>query len=384
MMLQKATANDSRAGSMAAQPARGPAASLLPSFPIARLRFEAVAAQPYFTPSFAGSVLRGTFGHALRRLVCMTGQSDCAACPLYRRCPYPEVFAPPPLTQPVRGRDLQQPPVPYVIEPPAIGRRWIEEGEVLRFHILLIGPAVARIPHVVEAMRRALAHGLGRGRTRFILQRVRAAPPRPFRTPRSGESATASAGGGPSDKHETPSLPLFDFCDPEAETAPLEAAIVPPAAIARAFPGPMRGPSTDRKIARIRIRHITPLRLQRAGDLLDHRRLRPRDLLIAIWRRWTFLEAAYGTPEQADRPLADCLETAEQITARRDDLFWWDWTRRSSRQRRTMTIGGVRGSWTWEGKGLAELLPLLTLGAVLHVGKETSFGFGRYRIENAD
>ena len=61
-------------------------------------------------------------------------------------------------------------------------------------------------------------------------------------------------------------------------------------------------------------------------------------------------------------------------------LYWQDWTRRSARQQRTMALGGVCGDWTLEGE-LGPFLPALHLGQWLHVGKETVFGMGQYRLE---
>jgi hypothetical protein len=66
------------------------------SFPVARYRFEFQVRQAIRLPDYAGSMLRGAFGHALRQLACMTRQKDCAGCPLIGSCPYPMIFAPPP------------------------------------------------------------------------------------------------------------------------------------------------------------------------------------------------------------------------------------------------------------------------------------------------
>ena len=345
------------------------------NFPVARLCFEAVSEGDGFLPAFAGSVLRGTLGHALRKLVCMTGHPDCPPCPLYRRCPYPEIFAPPPRVQAIAGRRLDQPPVPYVMEPPPISRRPLEEGTPLVFHMLLLGPATARIPHVVEAMRRALAQGLGRRRTRFSLLRVRPAPPVPARSPGT-EDPVATGGALP---------PIYDFTDPDAETAPLDAAIGRIIGSGAGAAGEETGSDGPRPaVTRLRIHHHTPMRLQQGGKIIDHRTLTPRDLLVAAWRRWRLLEAVYGTADGVPQLLGRRLEAAGQMVVTQRKLFWWDWRRHSSRQQQFMTLGGVRGSWEWEGEDLTELLPLLTLGALLHVGKETSFGFGRYEIEATD
>ena len=40
--------------------------------PLARYRFHWRVSAPIHLPAYAGSMLRGAFGHALRRLACMT------------------------------------------------------------------------------------------------------------------------------------------------------------------------------------------------------------------------------------------------------------------------------------------------------------------------
>jgi len=141
------------------------------SFPVARYRFEFEVRQPIRLPDYAGSMLRGAFGHALRQLACMTRQKDCAACPLIASCPYPAVFAPPPPTS-HRLQQFSQLPVPYVIEPPAWGSRVLAEGETLIFHQVLIGKALQELPLIILAWRRAFARGVGAGDGTADLRRV--------------------------------------------------------------------------------------------------------------------------------------------------------------------------------------------------------------------
>ena len=58
--------------------------SLPASFPAARYRLEFNTEQPIHLPEYAGSALRGAFGHALRRAACVTGAPECTNCALYR------------------------------------------------------------------------------------------------------------------------------------------------------------------------------------------------------------------------------------------------------------------------------------------------------------
>lgn len=66
--------------------------------PAVRYEFVFGVTTPIRSPEYAGSMIRGAFGRALRKTACMTRQSDCKSCPLYRTCPYTAIFeAPPPM-----------------------------------------------------------------------------------------------------------------------------------------------------------------------------------------------------------------------------------------------------------------------------------------------
>ncbi|TMA55202.1 MAG: CRISPR system precrRNA processing endoribonuclease RAMP protein Cas6, partial [Deltaproteobacteria bacterium] len=73
---------------------------------------------------------------------------------------------------------------------------------------------------------------------------------------------------------------------------------------------------------------------------------------------------------------------AEQIETATSDLRWYDWERYSARQDVRMKLGGFVGRVTYRGD-LQPFLPLLRLGEVVHVGKGTSFGLGKYVLEAA-
>ena len=56
-----------------------------------------------------------------------------------------------------------------------------------------------------------------------------------------------------------------------------------------------------------------------------------------------------------------------------------DWERYLARQDTRMKMGGFVGRVEYQGN-LREFFPLLKLGEVVHVGKGTGFGLGRYKV----
>ncbi len=129
--------------------------------PLARHRLHFTATTPVYFPEWAGSVLRGGFGHALRQLACMTRQKDCAGCPLHHTCPYPAIFAPPPVQHSLQR--LSQAPAPYLIEPAGWGARQIAPGENWYVDLVLMGRALHELPLIRLAWQRAAQRGLGPG-----------------------------------------------------------------------------------------------------------------------------------------------------------------------------------------------------------------------------
>lgn len=107
---------------------------------IARYQFTFRATTQLRLPDFAGSALRGSFGHALRQLSCITGERTCENCPVAGSCPYAQVFEPVRIARQAESfTTIQKIPVPYIIEPPAWGEKFYEEGDELEFGMVLMG-----------------------------------------------------------------------------------------------------------------------------------------------------------------------------------------------------------------------------------------------------
>ena len=312
------------------------------TFPLARYRLEWQASTALRLPDYAGSMLRGAFGHALRQLACMTRQKDCAGCPLLSSCPYPAIFAP----QPPAEHTLQkftQIPVPYVIEPPDWGARQIAQGEAFSFQLVLIGRALRELPLIILAWRRAFARGVGSGDGTAELLRV----------VQCGEAQETEI-------HR----PDIGTIAPHVQEIAFNTA---------SSDGPERTELT--------LHFSTPLRLQKNGHALSPEKLDARTLLMALVRRASLL-AEFHANGPLTTDFASLLAASAMIEDRKQ-LVWQDWTRFSSRQQQKMALGGVVGDWTLRGP-LTPFIPFLHLGEWLHVGKEAAFGLGRYTLDSPD
>lgn len=155
-----------------------PEGYLLPRIPYVRLRVTLRATEAATLPVYKGSLLRGAFGHSLRRSVCAMGPSQpCASCRLRQACVYTRLFEtfiegePPPML-----RGLTTSPRPYVFEPASDAKEFAA-GEALEADLLLIGQATDLRAYALLAVERMATAGLGRRRFRFTLERVHGETP---------------------------------------------------------------------------------------------------------------------------------------------------------------------------------------------------------------
>ena len=304
--------------------------------PIARYRFHFKALTPVQFPEWSGSVLRGAFGHALRRIACMTRQRDCAGCPLLATCPYPALFAPPPTENTLHK--LTQTPAPYVIEPASWGERRLEPGTNWYFDLVLFGRALGELPLIALAWRQAARRGLGPGDGQSDLEVIESLSP-------DGTRETVLAGTQERVQDHSTSVP---------DCTPIDC-------------------------RRLTLRFTTPLRLQDNGRVVPPARLSVDRLLMAVVRRASLICECHGFGAP-DWDYTELSHLAKRIRSNKD-LTWQDWTRRSSRQQQTMQLGGAIGTWNLEGE-LTPFMPMLRIGQWLHIGKETVFGLGRYDLED--
>jgi hypothetical protein len=292
----------------------------IPAIPYLRLHMTLEAEEEAFLPPYQGSMLRGAFGHALRRTACTMGpKQPCASCPLRRACAYTRLFEPyiegepPPF---LRGVD--QAVRPYVFEPRSQGGR-LEPGDPLHFDLLLFGQAADLQAYALLAVERMARSGLGARRARFRLIRAEATAP-------------ALAPGGP---------------------------LLPPGPVA--------------------CRLLTPLRVK----VRDHLSDRPtfRDLAFNMLRRILELAHFHVPGAAIDWSFRAFLNRAEGVRMVSAGLRWHDWERWSQRQQKLMKLGGIVGELVLEGEEIAPFLPLLSIAEVVHVGKGATFGLGKIELK---
>jgi hypothetical protein len=258
---------------------------------------------------------------------------------MQRSCAYPAIFESPPQASTL-GPKLGQVPNPYVMEPPPLGMTHLPAGQTLQWHQVLVGaPTVQQLPLIVHAWERSLRGGWGPARVRGKL---------------------------------------------------LDLAVVDAAGVASSVRDSLRGalrpheahlpwPPLDRPA---RVAHLdihTPLRLQHDGRPLRPGDLSPRKLAADLMRRISLMMTFHLRLGPLPFDAQAIVAHAVSLTDDRSALHWRDDARYSSRQRQETPLGGVLGRWTLRGN-LDPLLPWLTLGQWLHIGKNATMGLGGYTV----
>ena len=311
----------------------------LQNFRLARYRLTLTALSTITMPPYAGSTLRGGFGHAFRKMVCTQGPIDCKDCTLKAVCPYPYIFETAPFEGAQQLRTYGDVPRPFVIDP-LDTRGEYRKGESFSFQLTIIGRAIDYLPYFLVSFRELGEMGIGKGRGRFQLTHVRTD---------DGESIYD---GDTQMVHNLSNARGFDDIQRETESQP-----------------------TDE----LTLRLLTPARITHEGALTDQLPFH------VFWRRLIGRISAlayFHCGESLEMDFKGLIEKAMGVETTDSTLRWKDWTRYSSRQDRRMQLGGLVGRATYAGD-LEEFVPFVMLGAYLHVGKNATFGLGKYRVDTS-
>jgi len=235
-------------------------------------------------------------------------------------------------------------PHPFVIEPPATEQTEFQAGDEFEIGLVLFGKSVSFLPYFVYTFDQMGRVGLGRGKGRFELTAVYA------RDDLANENKI--------EIYDNQSQMLNGNFKTWKHTDLL------------------LQPQWDND-GQLNIKLLTPTRILNKNRLVSQI---PFDLLMRnILRRISLLGRIHCESDW-DLPYKDILSQAEQdVQLVKSNTSWYNWERYSNRQRTRMNMGGIMGNLVYEGE-LAPFIPLIVLGQFTHIGKNTTFGLGKYVI----
>ena len=231
-------------------------------------------------------------------------------------------------------RKYTQAPHPFIFEPNPCGPESVKEGDRIRHSLVLIGEGIRYLPHLFLALEELGRQGLGREGVPFQIDNL---------TDGNGDVVFRREDGRRF--RQTTYVQL------------------------RLEPGESRR-------ARFRINLESPTRIVVEGRLSSVPTV--EDIVTALCRR-VFLLRHFHCGGSAEPLSAAFVETARAVRCLQHDLRWSEASRYSTRQERSVPIGGIVGSLECEGD-VGRLQPLLRVGEYVHVGKNATFGLGKLAL----
>lgn len=304
-------------------------------FLFTELRASYRVTEPFRLPHHSGSLLRGVLGRGLRAVACDSPPAPCPADCLHpSTCAYARLFDPP-VPAPIPHRFLRsatRAPQPLIPLFPSPGHADLAPGATLAMGLRILGRlARTDAAAVLAALEELTTLRVGT-------------------EPGSGRIAVDEIGQvGPRDRR-------ID---------------VPPADLA---PAPVAS-------SRVRVVMETPAWIAQKGRLLDPEELSFATLYRHTARRLTVLTALYGEADaDDDASFQRLLPLAADVRTVQSDLRVQRWERLSLEKGVRHPMMGLLGAIVFEGP-IHPFLPTLRAAEIAHIGKATSHGLGRIRLE---
>lgn len=285
-------------------------------------------------PQFMGTTIRGGFGNVFKKIVCPFKDKECKECLLATKCVYTYVFETPAPEGSKIMRKYEHVPHPFVIEPPSDNRIKYEKGDNLAFNLLLIGKAIDYLPYFIYSFEMLGDKGLGKKRARLNLNSIM-------------QKKNIVYDGSTGTLKEKIITEKITF-----------------------------NPS-ERKINSIKITFLTPTRIIHQGVVIKNPEF--YKIVPNLLRRISLL-AYFHCGEFLDIDFKGLLKMAEKIKTSIEFFAFKNFGRYSGRQKKIIPMDGFIGIVIYEGD-LSLFYPYLRAGEILHIGKGTAFGMGKYRME---
>ncbi len=287
-------------------------------------------------PEYKGSMLRGAFGNAFKKAICMHPGSFCDKCVSRNKCGYIFVFETPVSEKALAITGSNNAPHPFVITPIDNRRRKVDEEDRLAIDLTLFGEkTIVLLPYIIRAFETASVKGYTSKEVKSVV-----------------ESVVSISDGKRLYTAETG----FSLM-PTPERFSLK----------EKFP----------KNNNIVMTFLTPVRIQKNGKIQSHFDF--YTVMSTLLRRYSsilFYHCGLELPIDAKAYLKN-TEKAKVVDC---SLRRYEWTRMSNRQGSVIDMDGMVGSITFSGVS-SEYMELLKLGEIMHIGKGTAFGLGSYRVD---
>lgn len=312
------------------------------NFKIAQFRFYLEAIEEIALPEYSGSTIRGGFGISFKNAVCTSRRDkDCPSCLFKEVCVYRYIFETPPPSDFALSKKYESVPHPFVLIPPLDGAKIYNQGDILTFELVLIGKAIDYLPYFVYTFDKLGNHGIGKGRGKFKIEKI---------TDLLSQNENS-------------------VYNPETSQFNQNYTTITPQQLLT---------KKDKNFKKITFNFVTPTRIKYENKYTSNPEF--HILIRTLLRRISSL-SYFHTKTELDIDYKGLIEESQKIKTVAKDIRWYDWERYSARQDTRMNLGGFIGQITYEGD-FTQFLPYLKLGEYIHIGKNTSFGLGKYILSH--
>jgi len=339
---------------------------LIQSFKAARFVLRLEAQEKIFLPEYKGSSFRGVLGWQLKKVICVRHDTnDCSKCLLVSKCLYSYLFSPSLPQETQFLKNTSRIPSPIIIEPPLTSQRHFEQREKLEVSLVLVGKGLEYLPYLIYVFTEMGKAGIG-------------API---------HSASKRKRGG-----RFTVIEVLDDIGRNTIYCGEDSILQNNYQVLRLDDAVEHSSGMD--MQKLNVTFQTPVRFKEMnGNNTSLSKLRSFSQIMAnlYWRLlmlsyfhcnpWSLDDKRFEGLSKEAAKQRKTLSNTEDVALENNCTYWQEYERWSNRQNTKMFMGGFMGSATFSGN-LTPYLPLLYLGQYTHIGKQTMFGLGKYRLEH--
>lgn len=297
---------------------------VLSDFNIIKLRATFRAEEKGLLPVYLGSMIRGILSQSMRHLVCIAPKVQCHMCDHAPDCDYATFYNPP--------GGLAGSVKPYVIHVPTRDKEQWTKGDLLSFDITFFGHTTSAAEYYVAGILAMEKYGWGANRLKFSLQEIV-----------NVYDQTLVWSGGDIWVHHLESFSIQE---------------------------------EGRLTNSVFLRFNSPTRIFVKSRLL--KALNFEHIIRSIMIRINLLLHAYeGVVLEWNEEAM--LAEARQIRTVEEDWQFVDFKRYSRTYNRKLSLPSITGYARYEGD-ISSFTPLLEIGELIQIGKNTTHGFGNYNL----
>lgn len=302
------------------------------------LRFAIEPIEEMTLSYYPATTLRGGLGYCLKQKLCIYDVKTCnQKCQNPSECSYTKAF------EEQVGALIDSHYVsyarPYIIRTNKNYKNHYRQGEVFEFDLLLFGDMIKDYMSYIGAMIRFGEKGIGKNSEKFTVKWIKSI------------DATAEK-------------IIFEYNQLLSKPSVLS--------FNEIYSEPKELPK------KLKIEFISPARVKFDGQYLYEISF---ELFVQNLVRRLKSMLYFHHDYILDNELAEFfIDAAIDVETVHSEWNFESIGRFSTRQKQKMNLNGVVGEMIVEGESLQRLYPLLYLGQFLHIGKQSAFGFGQYRL----